>query len=284
MSTKLLDPENKLHPFRVGEPACRMGALVDLIGMAAWENGDDLRRGELETSCRKLADRWRWSRQKVSRFFRELEDDGVVTRVTQTGRFVGRNAGRLPVRVSICNYERYQFIGGSARDASRDASWPESVTLSDSPPIPPPIRNSHYTGDGASESAPDLPASPERSRGPDGGRPTPELAVGPDGDYPPAFERLWEARPRRDGADPKGRAFAAWRARLRAGADPGDMQAGVERYAAWCDDRYKPTERRYVMRLVTFLGPDEHFREDWQVDLEEKLPPHIQVGMEPWRN
>jgi phage replication O-like protein O len=78
----------------------------------------------------------------------------------------------------------------------------------------------------------------------------------------PEFERAWNLYPRRAGDNPKERARAAWRARVREGMDPADMIAGLERYAAYV--RAVGSEgTQYVKQAATFFGPDKHWRDDW---------------------
>jgi hypothetical protein len=63
-------------------------------------------------------------------------------------------------------------------------------------------------------------------------------------------------------ATPRTGALKAWRARVRDGADPGDIMDGLERYHTYL----KATDRtgtEYVMQAATFLGPDKRWTEDW---------------------
>lgn len=107
----LLDPQHELHPHRTGETACKLGAWVDLIGLAQYEDSGGLRRGDIAVSIRGLAQRWHWSRSKVQRFLAELEDQGMVERR-------GTRAGRKTGQLTISNYDRYQ----DPRDRMRDTS------------------------------------------------------------------------------------------------------------------------------------------------------------------
>lgn len=78
--------------------------------------------------------------------------------------------------------------------------------------------------------------------------------------YTPEFEAAWKAYPDRPNAS-KADAFKAWNARIRAGALPEVMTAGVERYAAFC--RASKTEPRFVKQPSTFFGPGGHFLAEW---------------------
>lgn len=102
--------------------------------------------------------------------------------------------------------------------------------------------------------------------------PTPESGkpptAGPEADtanadtYPPEFEALWSAYPKRMGDNPKRRALHAWRARCREGAEPAAIVAGVERYAAFVRANGKE-HTEFVKQTATFLGPDKAFLESW---------------------
>ena len=76
------------------------------------------------------------------------------------------------------------------------------------------------------------------------------------------FERIKNAYPKRAGSQPWKRAISAANARIKDGADFEDIIAGVERYAAYCQATDK-TNTELVMHAATFLGPDEHFRNEW---------------------
>lgn len=80
-------------------------------------------------------------------------------------------------------------------------------------------------------------------------------------DYPAEFEAAWSAYPARPGAN-KVSAFKAWGARVKAGALPADILAGVERYAAYV--LAERTEERFIKQPATFLGPDEHYALPWR--------------------
>ncbi len=76
------------------------------------------------------------------------------------------------------------------------------------------------------------------------------------------FEACWEAYPKRAGSNSKRDAAKAYLARLRAGATPDELLAGVERYAAFVRATGKEGTE-YVKQAATFFGPGEHFREPW---------------------
>lgn len=81
--------------------------------------------------------------------------------------------------------------------------------------------------------------------------------------YSNEFEQAWQAYPKRAGGNSKAAAYKAWKARLKDGVKPEDMQAGVKRYAAYV----KVTGNagtQFVKQATTFFGPDRHFEEAWQ--------------------
>lgn len=98
---KLLD-----NDYWLGEPFTRGQAWVDLLLITNFEDGHIrvagkkiiIKRGQCGWSVLKLADRWKWSRGKVSRFLKELELEGQITRKTDTKTTV----------LTICNYSEFQ--------------------------------------------------------------------------------------------------------------------------------------------------------------------------------
>lgn len=82
-------------------------------------------------------------------------------------------------------------------------------------------------------------------------------------DYSPEFETAWDAYPKRVGGNSKAGAFKAWKARLKDGVKPGDMLAGVKRYAAYARATGS-VGTQFVKQAATFFGPDRHFDESWQ--------------------
>lgn len=94
----------------------------------------------------------------------------------------------------------------------------------------------------------------------------------PAGAYPPEFEATWSLYPRRDGDNPKVRAFKAYRARLSGGHSAEEIRAGVERYAAWVRARGKEGTE-VVKQAATFFGPDKAFTLPWELAAEQLEPP-----------
>ena len=85
-----------------------------------------------------------------------------------------------------------------------------------------------------------------------------------------AFERAWVVYPKRPNNN-KSRARKSWRARIKEGVPADDMQAGVERYLAYC----KATNRigtEFVKQASTFFGPDRHWENDYRISEPEYQP------------
>lgn len=82
------------------------------------------------------------------------------------------------------------------------------------------------------------------------------------GGYPQEFEEAWTAYPPRSGKS-KPDAFKAWNARIKDGADPQAVLAGVKRYAAYV--QANATEDKYIKQPTTFFGPGLHFQSEWAV-------------------
>lgn len=85
-------------------------------------------------------------------------------------------------------------------------------------------------------------------------------------DYPDEFERAWSAYPKRPGAS-KRDAFKAWAARVKSGASPDAIAAGVIRYAGYC--QANKTEPQFIKQPSTFFGPGEHYLSDWHVSPDQ---------------
>lgn len=92
--------------------------------------------------------------------------------------------------------------------------------------------------------------------------PEPESAETP---YSPEFERFWSAYPKREGGNPKKGAWKKWQARVRNGAEPEELIAGAERYARYVEAK-GDGGTEYVKMAQTFLGPAEHWREEYAVE------------------
>ena len=116
------------------EPFDKAHAWIDLIFMANFRDKEVLfggttvmvKRGQRVTSLRYLADKWNWSRHKVSDFLKALERDNMVT--------VERDSKKT--LITIVNYDIYQNLKegsgtgsgnkkGTVKGQSRDSKGTE---------------------------------------------------------------------------------------------------------------------------------------------------------------
>lgn len=92
--------------WKVDEPFDRRSAWLDLLLSANHKdvkllfNGNliDVKRGQLITSVRNLANKWKWSKDRVLKFLRVLENDTMIERDSDNHRTL----------ITIVNYGVYQ--------------------------------------------------------------------------------------------------------------------------------------------------------------------------------
>jgi hypothetical protein len=90
------------------ETFTRGQAWADMLLLANYSDGFirvrgnrvTVKRGQLGWSMLKLSQRWDWSRDKVKRFFNELESNGMIQQQTS----------RVTSIITIINYDLYQNI------------------------------------------------------------------------------------------------------------------------------------------------------------------------------
>ena len=109
------------------EPFDSRSAWIDLLLMANHKDFKTYRkgklvyrkRGEVNTSTRFLAERWRWSRNRVTRFLKTLESDGMVS-------LSGATDGTT---ITVENYEKYQSAPttNGATDDTTDGATHEAT-------------------------------------------------------------------------------------------------------------------------------------------------------------
>lgn len=94
------------HKLWQEKPFSWAQAWIDLLLIVNHRDSDIIfdasiirvKRGQIITSVRKLAERWGWSRMKTSRFISVLESDHMVIKKCDTKKTV----------ITICNYDHYQ--------------------------------------------------------------------------------------------------------------------------------------------------------------------------------
>lgn len=102
--------------WNTGEPFTKGQAWIDLLMLAYYEdrktmaNGKvtTIKRGQIPYSMLFFADRWKWSRGKVKRFFDVLEMDGMCS----------INSTTHGTTITIENYSKWQ--GGETTDDTTD--------------------------------------------------------------------------------------------------------------------------------------------------------------------
>lgn len=90
------------------EPFDKRSAWIDLLltvnyknKKIPYENGFiEIEKGQTLTSIKQLAEKWKWSRHKVSDFLDRLEQDTMIVQVRDTRKTL----------VSIVNYSKYQDV------------------------------------------------------------------------------------------------------------------------------------------------------------------------------
>lgn len=94
--------EYKWHFLNNNREATKYETWIDLIMLAnfkdKWWVGLKCHRGELLYSLQWYADRWRWDKGKVRRWFKKLEKHGSIRYKNET----------ITTRITLVNYCRYQ--------------------------------------------------------------------------------------------------------------------------------------------------------------------------------
>lgn len=94
--------------WKNNEPFDKRSAWIDLLltvnhksKKIPFENDFiEIERGQTLTSIKRLAERWKWSRHKVSDFLDQLEQDTMIVQVRDNRKTL----------VSIVNYDKYQTV------------------------------------------------------------------------------------------------------------------------------------------------------------------------------
>lgn len=101
-----------------GEAYSDRDAWVWMIGEAQWRDGivnvlgvpTALKRAQFSHSIRFMAEKFKWSKDRASRFLKKLERWGMIESETATGQTI----------ITICNYEKYQGGEDTPKDTSKD--------------------------------------------------------------------------------------------------------------------------------------------------------------------
>ena len=109
------------------EPFDYRSAWIDLLLLANHRDKETIfdgkpltvGRGQRITSIRKLADRWNWSRDRVSRYLNLLEKLGMIERESDNRKTL----------LTIVNYEVFQGTADSNEDTHKDTHKATDMTL-----------------------------------------------------------------------------------------------------------------------------------------------------------
>ena len=94
------------HPEFAPCPFSEREAFLWLVSEASWKERTarpgrvvvDLQRGQLCASVRFMAEAWQWSKSRVDRFIKRLENRDMLVTESGTGQLV----------ITLCNYDEYQ--------------------------------------------------------------------------------------------------------------------------------------------------------------------------------
>lgn len=265
--------------------------LMIMARLADYSNDDGLSYPGMKTIARQLGAGESTVRTALS----ELEADGWLRRENR------RNGNRNTSNLYYLNADRLEEIAIAERSRAREArakakaaaySHPSDSDVSDFDPSNPDRSTCFDPSDSGKKPAfdpsesgghdPSVKTDPSvnskhepQDIGAQAGASTPTRSAKQD--YSPEFETAWQAYPKRAGGNPKPSAYKAWNARLKDGATPEAMLAGVKRYAAFVVATGK-LGSEYVKQAATFFGPDRHFDETWQMPsapggVRHTLPP-----------
>lgn len=98
------------------EPFTKGQAWVDLIGRASYKDTDELKRGEIITTERELATKWKWPNAKVHRFLEFLETEQMITR----SKVRSKNRSKERSKITLEKYDFYQ--GARSKERSNERS------------------------------------------------------------------------------------------------------------------------------------------------------------------
>jgi len=224
-----------------------LGPIAQVLFAGLWCLAD--KEGRMEDKPRLIkAEIFPYYECDINGELTKLERLGFVERYTECGIAV----------ISVCNFKKHQTPHNTEKASTLPARSSENQhqsTVSED--------NGGFTVDSRKSNGGKTPDSliPDSlipsSLIPDS-LSKPAAPVGADCD--PAFDQAWAEYPKRPGASKAG-AWKAWRARIKAKADPDEIIAGVRRYARYVEAT--GTEPQFVKQPATFFGPDEHWKSDW---------------------
>lgn len=99
----------------LSEPFDKVRAWIDIFTRASYADTEAVKRGQLITSERSLATRWKWPRSRVTRILEKWEKEG---RITRTNNRTSMQA-RYGTTITVENYEKYQASRTTDRTNNR---------------------------------------------------------------------------------------------------------------------------------------------------------------------
>lgn len=235
------------HPYFNKEdrerPLSRREAVLWIAKHVRWTDNCTVRKGQGSWSLRYLAEAWRWTKNKVDRFLKQLEKLRIIRAETGTGSGTGSGTAQCVITYlfSTC-YVAPKTNTGTEAGQKRDRSGTktkEGNLDSESEPKGSCAKQAPHEcrfgfPDAAEATATAEPTSrPSRAANPS---PAPEEgppAKSPDG-YPDDFEAVWKAAPpRARERSGRPRAFAAWKK-----LSPDDRKRMASAIPLWKRDQY----------------------------------------------
>lgn len=243
ISRKAFDPVDGDPYWHEPRKFSRWEAWVDLLQLAQWTRHTmrtqygpvTLERGEFIASVRHLAKEWKWGKDKVASFLKELKKSGRITR---------QSDGHAGTVYLIEKYDTYQ---GNNITAATDDQTDEPT---------------------------DARQTPDKNNTSKAGKAVKASVTSGDvtGGYPPEFELSWNAFPKRSGTNNKQAAYRQYVARLAEGISFQVIHDGVLRYNTWVVASAKVGTDK-VMMASTFLGRDKHFLEPYELPTHAPAQP-----------
>lgn len=221
-----------------------------LLLIAYWRNRGPLidQGNRLANICKATPTEWKRLRPLLAEFFDEIDGFWVHGRADKELASAGLRKSAAVSKAKAAAEARW---GKSSGDAKRNA------------PSMPGALPEHMHEDCPTPS----PSSSLRSEDISSGSVEPK--------YPVEFEAAWLAYPDRPGRS-KADACKAWKARRKEGVAVEVLQAGVERYAAYC--RACKTEPQFIKQPTTFFGPGEHYLATWTAPAPSAAGPRPAFG------
>ena len=109
----------------------RNEAFTDLIMECRYEAGSvmnggrkmEIKPGQLVGAISWLANRWNWTPQTVRTFLEKLQNDNMIERNSATKEDENnKQKNNQSSVITICNYEKYQFLGDEEKQVNQQAS------------------------------------------------------------------------------------------------------------------------------------------------------------------